>query len=133
MLFISSLLSLRHSLLLHGSWIAYMRIFPQIPPILQFISPRKFYARLPFSTHNISIFGLCRANHRNPLASPPYLFTTRRQPHGDSHQCYSPGSPIFSTVPLRRRHPRGINYPRFPMGSTPSQSTLSFTGSLYAS
>jgi hypothetical protein len=49
-----------------------------LPPILPLISLRKFYIQLPLVLLSISIFGLCRANHHNLIASFPLLLHHQR-------------------------------------------------------
>jgi hypothetical protein len=64
-------LNLSHFPPLHGSWIDCLRIFPQIPPILRFISPKKSYPQPQFLTHSIWTFGLCQARHHTIVVIPP--------------------------------------------------------------
>jgi hypothetical protein len=73
MLFISSHLNLRHSLLPHGSWMIYMRIYPQIPPILQFISPRKFYPTTIFNPQYLDIWFMSSEPSQPPCITPLHL------------------------------------------------------------
>jgi hypothetical protein len=53
-------------------------LYKDLPPILPFISPQKFYAQLPLLIHSISIFGLCQVNHHNLIASFPLLLHHQR-------------------------------------------------------
>jgi hypothetical protein len=85
-----------------------------------------------FNPQYLDIWFMSRKPSQPPCITLP-TSSPERQPCGDNHQCCSPRSTIFSTVPLRRRHPRGINHPRLPMGSAPSLSALSLTKRLCAS
>jgi hypothetical protein len=123
-------LNLRHFLPLHGSWIDGLRIYPQILPTLRSFpsgnltpahsSQHTVYEHLVYVKYAIAPYFLF----------PLYISTTCRQSHGDNHQCYFPGSPIFSHVPLRQIYPRGTNYTRFPMECASSQSAISLIGIL---